>query len=265
MDHAILRNNNAFLKPNPYVEILVNGKSVRKTDTLKNTNQPRWDQELTILVTATSVLQFRVLDHSSFRKDTLLGEKTIHVAEILQMRDARVDNYKLCLSLTKSPAETSPDAGRGANSASEMFVVIKGLASMNQADAVNGNGVNSSPNVLGNTMNGGAAVRIRSRGTTDEQEDVIMVATASNSPTAAYGSNVSAIQRNSGLDWSGEVNGAGGGGGPDPKLLTQRNIAVQVSEIIQSLFGLINSGILPVLVEIYFHRLCCLCATLVLS
>lgn len=232
MDHAILRNNNAFLKPNPYVEILVNGKSVRKTDTLKNTNHPRWEQELTILATPTSVLQFRVLDHSSFRKDTLLGEKTIHVGEILQMRDSRVDNYKLCMTLTKSPSETSPDGllGRSTNSASEMFVVIKGLASMDQMDAVNGTG-SSSPNVLGSTLNGSSAVRMRSRAATDEPEDVIMIAAASSSAAvgSAYGSNGGAIQRNSGLDWTGEVNSAGGGGA-DPKLLSQRNMAVQVSE-----------------------------------
>lgn len=211
VDHAVLRNN-GFLKPNPYVEILVDGKAVRKTETLKNTHHPRWDQELTVLVTPVSVLQFRVLDHSSFRKDTVLGEKTVTMPELLKkQRDARTENYILYMHLAKpshssggANGETSPD-GRTGNS--EMLVVIKGLVRM---DAESG-GVRTEPNVVnngssncnsgnGNAVSGssqnGDLVRMRGRVSGDDFEGG-----AGGSGTSAVAA-VGAVKRNSGIVWT---------------------------------------------------------------
>lgn len=254
VDHAVLRNN-GFLKPNPYVEILVDGKSVRKTDTLKNTNHPRWDQELTILVTPVSVLQFRVLDHSSFRKDTVLGEKTAFVAELLRkQRESRTENYILYMYLTKAssatvPGETSPDGTRATNS--EMLVVIKGLVRMLEGGTQEGgassvvtvNGLVSPPPsvVVGGHGTNGDVVRIRGRisGGGEEYEGGSGVGAYGSSNQVTGNSSVGAIKRNSGVvNWSGgavemqgAVNGTGSGGGVvgDPKLL-QRATVVQVSD-----------------------------------
>lgn len=251
--------NNGFLKPNPYVEILVDGKSVRKTDTLKNTNHPRWDQELTVLVTPVSVLQFRVLDHSSFRKDTLLGEKTVPVPELLRkQRETRTENYILYMYLTKaattasgSAGETSPDGGRATNS--EMLVVIKGLVRMDTTTTPNGDRTEGSSVLV--TVNGlvsgaggvsanGDVVRMRSSrisgsgaGGLEEYESGGGGAGSSSSgAVSAYGSNhatsVGAIKRNIGVvNWGGEAavaaNGSSGGG--DPKLLQRAALVQQVS------------------------------------
>lgn len=229
MDHAILQNT-GFLKPNPYVEIVVDGKSARKTYTLKNTNHPRWDQELTILATPSSVLQFRVLDHSSFRKDTLLGEKTVHVAEVLKMRDAANENYILFMYLNKASAsgDASPEgsAGRGA---SEMFVVIKGLSRMEQQiEAVNGNVSSSAV-----TVTNGDAVRMRSRMSGVAEEPPTEGASSgfnANHAASTATSSGGAIKRNSGLNWNGGEAPNGGGGGGEPNLQTQRVTAVQVRD-----------------------------------
>lgn len=49
VEEASLRNN-GFLKPNPYVELLIDSKSKRKTDLVKNSYLPKWNEEFTVLV-----------------------------------------------------------------------------------------------------------------------------------------------------------------------------------------------------------------------
>lgn len=49
VEEASLRNN-GFLKPNPYVELVIDNKSKRKTDVVKNTYLPKWNEEFTVLV-----------------------------------------------------------------------------------------------------------------------------------------------------------------------------------------------------------------------
>lgn len=82
VEHASLRSH-SFLKPNPYVELSIDANPARKTEIQKNTYLPKWNDTFTVLVTPTSILQFRVYDHSSFRKDSLMGEQTVHLAQIL--------------------------------------------------------------------------------------------------------------------------------------------------------------------------------------
>lgn len=131
MDNALLRNS-GFLKPNPYVEIIVDAKSARKTETIKNTYQPKWNKEFTILVTPGSVVHFKVLDHSSFRKDTLIGEKVIHLGEILARNNGRCENLELNVDLTKIPSSSAaqnsmPEQPRTPNKTGELVVVLNGL------------------------------------------------------------------------------------------------------------------------------------------
>lgn len=98
IEHASLRNA-GFLKPNPYVEISIDSKSTRKTDFLKNTNAPKWNERFTVIVSANSVLHFRVLDHSSFRKDSLLGQQTVYLANILEHYNGVLENLELSMDL----------------------------------------------------------------------------------------------------------------------------------------------------------------------
>ncbi|XP_036346265.1 uncharacterized protein LOC118755537 [Rhagoletis pomonella] len=49
IEEASLRNN-GFLKPNPYVELVIDNKSKRKTDVVKNTYLPKWNEKFTVLV-----------------------------------------------------------------------------------------------------------------------------------------------------------------------------------------------------------------------
>lgn len=91
--------SSSFLKPNPYIEFSVDDKSPRKTEVSKSTLQPKWNEEFTVLITPYSQLQFRLLDHSSFRKDTLIGEKRINLYDILVHYNGKLENLELTLDL----------------------------------------------------------------------------------------------------------------------------------------------------------------------
>uniref|UniRef100_A0A336KI16 E3 ubiquitin-protein ligase n=1 Tax=Culicoides sonorensis TaxID=179676 RepID=A0A336KI16_CULSO len=122
IEHASLRNN-GFLKPNPYVELSIDSKSIRKTDTIKNSTVPKWNEEFTILVTHHSVLHFKVLDHSSFRKDSVIGEQTVHLSQLLQQYNGKLDALELSMELYY---ESKSDV-RARTKAGEMVVVLNGL------------------------------------------------------------------------------------------------------------------------------------------
>ncbi|XP_066159164.1 E3 ubiquitin-protein ligase Su(dx) [Euwallacea fornicatus] len=87
--------SSALMKPSPYVEITVDDQAPRKTETVKNTIQPKWHETFNVLVTINSKIQFAVLDRKSFRKDTFIGEKTVDLYQLLTHSEGRE-----CLDVT---------------------------------------------------------------------------------------------------------------------------------------------------------------------
>ncbi|XP_055381669.1 E3 ubiquitin-protein ligase Su(dx) [Condylostylus longicornis] len=134
IEHASLRNN-GFLKPNPYVELLIDNKSKRKTDFVKNTYLPKWNEEFTVLVTPNSILIFKVLDHSSFRKDALIGERSVNLNQVLQHYNGRIDNLELNMDLMFTSKSDNRQTKSG-----ELVAVLNGLKiDMTQNGVPNGN------------------------------------------------------------------------------------------------------------------------------
>lgn len=96
---AHLRSSGSFLKPNPYIELSVDDKNPRKTEVVKCTYQPKWNEEFTVLITPYSHLHFRLLDHSTFRKDTVIGEKRLNLYDVLSHYNGRCDHLEVTLDL----------------------------------------------------------------------------------------------------------------------------------------------------------------------
>lgn len=126
VEHASLRSN-GFLKPNPYVEISIDNKSTRKTDFLKNTNAPKWNERFTVIVSANSVLHFRVLDHSSFRKDSVLGQQTVFLANILEHYNGVLENLELSMDLLSDGSSSKLNEPRQPTKTGELVAVLNGL------------------------------------------------------------------------------------------------------------------------------------------
>ncbi|XP_024870767.1 E3 ubiquitin-protein ligase Su(dx) [Temnothorax curvispinosus] len=121
IEGAILRSS-TFLKPNPYIEFSVDDKSPRKTEVSKSTYQPKWNEEFTILVTPYSQLHFRLLDHSTFRKDTLIGEKRINLFQVLSHYNGKLENLELTFDLMSESKHDSQLCKVG-----ELITVFDGL------------------------------------------------------------------------------------------------------------------------------------------
>ncbi|KOC65444.1 E3 ubiquitin-protein ligase Su(dx) [Habropoda laboriosa] len=121
IEGAILRSS-TFLKPNPYIEFSVDDKSPRKTEVSKSTYQPKWNEEFTILVTPYSQLHFRLLDHSTFRKDTLIGEKKISLSQVLSHYSGKLENMEVTFDLMSENKHDSQLCKVG-----ELITVFDGL------------------------------------------------------------------------------------------------------------------------------------------
>uniref|UniRef100_A0A182SZ70 E3 ubiquitin-protein ligase n=1 Tax=Anopheles maculatus TaxID=74869 RepID=A0A182SZ70_9DIPT len=127
IEFAILRSN-GFLKPNPYVEFTIDGKNSRKTDIIKNTTIPKWDERFTSIVSAGSVLHFRAFDHSSFRKDSLIGQKSVELAGILRHYKGVLEMLELQIDLMNDGTGSSKsNEPRYPDKMGELVVVLDGL------------------------------------------------------------------------------------------------------------------------------------------
>jgi atrophin-1 interacting protein 5 (WW domain-containing E3 ubiquitin protein ligase 1) len=93
------------LKPNPYVEVIVDGKPPRKTEICKGTYQPQWTDTITLLVTPYSKVLFRLYDHSAFKKDSLFGEASVELYGILVKHDGRLSRLTMSLDLKSNGNE----------------------------------------------------------------------------------------------------------------------------------------------------------------
>ncbi|KAJ6647636.1 E3 ubiquitin-protein ligase Su(dx) [Pseudolycoriella hygida] len=171
IESASLRNNGIF-KPNPYVELSIDNKSTRKTDFVKHTYLPKWEDDFTVLVTPNSELVFRVLDHSSFLKDAVLGERSVSLGEVLQHYNGRCDNLELILDLMVN------NKYNNRSKSGELVAVLNGLnidmtqhgaaeATLAESNSGNGNrGTNTS-----RVLSGGIRSRMRLRGNTSSTSE----------------------------------------------------------------------------------------------
>ncbi|XP_026667255.1 E3 ubiquitin-protein ligase Su(dx) isoform X2 [Ceratina calcarata] len=172
IEGAILRSS-TFLKPNPYVEFSVDDKSPRKTEVSKSTYQPKWNEEFTILVTPYSQLHFRLLDHSTFRKDTLIGEKKINLSHVLSHYNGKLENMEVTFDLMSENKHDSQLCKVG-----ELITVFDGLrinmpnasslsvnessSCQTQSACIPFDGVSSNDTVSNSSiLNGGIRARIR--------------------------------------------------------------------------------------------------------
>lgn len=135
---AHLRNN-TFLKPSPYVELTVDDRGPRRTEIIKNSSHPKWNETFTLLVTPHSKLNFTVLDHNSFRKDTLIGDRKIDLFRLLSYFSGRCENLEITLDLiNENKADTPVKTG-------ELVCVIQEGSSELTNCIANSAGVNSLP------------------------------------------------------------------------------------------------------------------------
>ena len=105
LDNARLNNVTGLLKPNPYAEVIVDGKPPKKTETCKSSYHPKWQSEFTVVVTPYSKIVFRVYDHSILKKDALLGDCCLDLYSLLKKHCGRCQNTELALDLKSNDSK----------------------------------------------------------------------------------------------------------------------------------------------------------------
>ena len=101
-------------KPNLYVEVVIDGKQPRKTEFCKGTYQPRWSGEPFIIpVTPYSKMQFRLFDHSSFKRDTLVAEANLDLYPLLIQNNGKCQMLQTSLDLFLSNPSSKHSSSNG--------------------------------------------------------------------------------------------------------------------------------------------------------
>lgn len=148
-----------FNKPSAYVELLVDGVQQKKTQHVKHNAHPKWHETFTVLVTKDSVLVFRVSDHHTLVRDSLIGEATINLADVVALNDGKSSStHTLSLSPPASnvPSVVSPTP--------TITVVLDGLRSLTTAGARQRETNYNLPTVVhvsGGNVSGGNTVTVR--------------------------------------------------------------------------------------------------------
>lgn len=97
-------------KPDPYLELSVDGQPPRKTDVSRKTVSPKWDEHFTVLVTPYSKLDMKVLSSNSIRTDTIIGQAELHLHPLLEKEGGKLKNLNYNVDL-KTEGKKTGDLG----------------------------------------------------------------------------------------------------------------------------------------------------------
>ncbi|KAL8612403.1 hypothetical protein ACOMHN_008388 [Nucella lapillus] len=86
-------------KPDPYLELIVDGQPPRKTEVIRKSTTPKWDEHFTVLVTPYSKLELRVLSCNSIRTDSLLGRTNIDIYNLLEKYHGKLQENRQTFEL----------------------------------------------------------------------------------------------------------------------------------------------------------------------
>ncbi|XP_065675179.1 E3 ubiquitin-protein ligase Itchy isoform X2 [Hydra vulgaris] len=77
-----------------YAEIIVDGEPARKTEVMKKTLHPKWNEIFTVLVTPYSQIEFRVMMKQSMRTDQVVGSTKVALYDILKQNNGKLDMFE---------------------------------------------------------------------------------------------------------------------------------------------------------------------------
>ncbi|XP_051538519.1 NEDD4-like E3 ubiquitin-protein ligase WWP1 [Myxocyprinus asiaticus] len=161
-----------------YVEVTSDGES-KKTAKSHSSSNPKWDESLTLNVTAHSQLDFRVWSHHTLKADTLLGRASLDLIETLRKHDGKLENVREVLTLTV-------DSKNGVVSTGELTVFLDGPSfdpqHMHNGNSTTANKVHQNGDALHeNTDESSARFQNRSVNSTDGLENEAPPTSSANS------------------------------------------------------------------------------------
>ncbi|CAD5118870.1 DgyrCDS7543 [Dimorphilus gyrociliatus] len=100
-------NQQGFLKADPYIEVSVDGQAPRKTEVAKKTWNPEYKEGFTLLVSPTSKIEVRLFNHYQLKSDTLLGQATVDLHNLLVKHNGCFNEVKIKVDLKSSTKQSS--------------------------------------------------------------------------------------------------------------------------------------------------------------
>ncbi|XP_038068088.1 E3 ubiquitin-protein ligase Su(dx)-like [Patiria miniata] len=112
--------NSFFSKGDPYVEMTVDGQPPRKTEVVKKTWNPSWEEHFTVLVKPNTKLEFKVFNHFSIKSDVALGSSKLELLPLLSKNNGQFDSLKHTVDLQPTAKSNSQRKGK-------LHLVLDGL------------------------------------------------------------------------------------------------------------------------------------------
>lgn len=83
-----------------YVAIKVDSQN-KKTEIVMKCNNPQWDHQFSVVVSAQTNIEFRVYNYNSYKTDVLLGTASCKVFELLQQYSGKLEQVAMQLNLQR--------------------------------------------------------------------------------------------------------------------------------------------------------------------
>ncbi|KAK2192236.1 hypothetical protein NP493_36g04015 [Ridgeia piscesae] len=150
VSNAKLQNSGRLFssKADAYLALSIDGQPPRKTETVRKSSTPTWNEHFTVLVTPYSKLDFRVLNHHQFKTDAVLGHVTLDLNALLHKHDGKFTNTTLTLDL-------KGDVKGSAQKTGELTISLKGMeVNMDQFPPKLPNGVRNGQRMAHSTSSG---------------------------------------------------------------------------------------------------------------
>ncbi|XP_070575798.1 NEDD4-like E3 ubiquitin-protein ligase WWP1 isoform X2 [Ptychodera flava] len=177
-------------KPDPYVEVIVDGQPPRKTEVVKKTWTPQWNEHFTVLVTPQSKLEFKVYNHFSVKTDAVVGTCCVEVLPLLQRNNGKLHNLAL-------KQELKQETKNGTTRSGDLQITLDGLSVSPEVLAryTTSNGPTSQPNgdVSHNQSGSSAAAQAQAspNTSTGARPRTNQATTGRNTPTSSATSSTS--------------------------------------------------------------------------
>ncbi|KAL4234805.1 WW domain containing E3 ubiquitin protein ligase 1 [Mactra antiquata] len=86
--------------PDTFLELSVDSQPPRKTEVIKKSTNPKWDEHFTILVTPYSKLDFKVYSQKALRGNTVIGHSVLDLYGVLEENRGKLNNFTKTVQLT---------------------------------------------------------------------------------------------------------------------------------------------------------------------
>ncbi|KAI0217112.1 E3 ubiquitin-protein ligase Su(dx) [Lamellibrachia satsuma] len=146
-------------KADAYLALSIDGQPPRKTEIVRKSSSPTWNEHFTVLVTPYSKLDFRVLNHHQFKTDAVLGYVTLDLNSLLHKHDGRFTNTSLTLDL-------KGDVKGAAQRTGELTISLNGMdVKMDQFPPKLSNGIRNGQRSMSHSTSSGSVQAGTSSGT----------------------------------------------------------------------------------------------------